>query len=175
MLTGSCRHFGYARLEWQPHWSACPEKNKKNKTQANRKNACHLSPTVTFDSCIVFSSVGTNFTRDSFCVSKSDWKGKKAAAPLHPDQQSARDGGEPSGLTNAASTGRHPPPLPATVCALLDRYMFISSCSLRQAGIFKSPTNGKPRGEREGGVCGGHNKDSLMLCRPLWLHSGEIW
>lgn len=31
LLTGSCRHFGYARREWQPHWSAFPEVEGKSK------------------------------------------------------------------------------------------------------------------------------------------------
>lgn len=36
LLTGSCRHFGYARREWRPHWSAFPE--VEGKKQANREN-----------------------------------------------------------------------------------------------------------------------------------------
>lgn len=37
LLTGSCRHFGYARREWRPHWSAFPE--VEGKKQANTENA----------------------------------------------------------------------------------------------------------------------------------------
>lgn len=70
LLTGSCRHFGYARREWQPHWSAFPEVEGKSKQTGKTLVVYHRR------SCFVWHNGGASV----FWMRPASWSAERESS-----------------------------------------------------------------------------------------------